>query len=148
MSNSILVAFNDSISSKGVIDFLVNSSFCHDSTSIALCHLFRKPSASEELMGKTFSTERESRLRNALENAREKLVKNGFDPGKIDIDIILEPYATLADGVIDQCKKRNVDLIIIGRKKMSKAEEFVMGDLSVKLVRNLDGVAVLVVKSP
>ena len=148
MSNSILVAFNDSISSKGVINFLVDSSFSHDNTSIFLCHLFRKPSASEELMGKTFSTERESRLRNALEIAREKLIDKGFEPGNIEIDIILEPYTTLADGVIDQCKKRNVDLVIIGRKKMSKAEEFVMGDLSVKLVRNLDGVAVLVVKSP
>ncbi len=147
MGNSILVAFNDSISSKGVIDFLVNSSFSRDNTSISLCHLFRKPSASEELMGKTFSAERESRLKSALESAREKLVENGFDPDKIDVDIVLEPYTTLADGVIDQCKKRKVDLIIIGRKKMSKAEEFVMGDLSVKLVRNLDGVAVLVVKS-
>ena len=148
MSNSILVAFNDSISSKSVINFLVNSSFSHDNTSITLCHLFRKPSASEELMGKTFSTERESRLRNVMESAREKLVKNGFNYENIEIDIILEPYTSLADGVIDQCKKRNVDLIIIGRKKMSKAEEFVMGDLSVKLVRNLDGIAVLVVKSP
>ena len=147
MSNSILVAFNDSISTKSVINFLVNFSFSHDNTSITLCHLFRKPSASEELMGKTFSTERESRLKNVMESVREKLIKNGFNPANIEIDIILEPYTILADGVIDQCKKRNVDLIIIGRKKMSKAEEFVMGDLSVKLVRNLDGIAVLVVKS-
>ena len=148
MNNSILVAFNDSISSKGIINFLVNSSFSRDNTSIIMCHLFRKPSASEELMGKTFSTERESRINNAMESAREKLIEKGFAPGNIETDIILEPYPTLADGVIDQCTKRNVDMVIIGRKKMSKAEEFVMGDLSVKLVRNLDGVAVLVIKSP
>jgi nucleotide-binding universal stress UspA family protein len=148
LNNSIFVAFNDSMSSKGVINFLVNSSFSHDKTSIILCHLFRKPSASEELMGKTFGTEMESRLKNAMENARERLVEKGFEPGNIEIDIILEPYPTLADGVIDQCIKRKVDMVIIGRKKMSKAEEFVMGDLSVKLVRNLDGVAVLVIKSP
>ena len=147
MSNKILIAFNDSISSKGVINFLVNSSFSHDNTTVILCHLFRKPSASEELMGKTFSTERESRIRKSIESAREKLVENGFNPEKIEIDIILEPYTTLADGVIDQCEKRNVDLVIIGRKKMSKAEEFVMGDLSIKLVRHLDRAAVLVVKS-
>jgi len=148
LNNSILVAFNDSISSKGIINFLVNSSFSRDNTSIIMCHLFRKPSASEELMGKTFSTERESRINNAMESAREKLIEKGFAPGNIETDIILEPYPTLADGVIDQCTKRNVDMVIIGRKKMSKAEEFVMGDLSVKLVRNLDGVAVLVIKSP
>jgi len=147
LSNTILVAFNDSISSKGVINFLVNSSFSHNNTSLILCHLFRKPSASEELMGKTFGTEMESRIRNVMESSKKKLVENGFNPDNIEIDIILEPYSTLADGVIDQCEKREVDLVIIGRKKMSKAEEFVMGDLSIKLVRNLDRAAVLVVKS-
>ena len=148
MSNSIFIAFNDSISSKGVLDFLVKSSFSRNNTFIFICHLFRKPSSSEELMGKTFTEERESRLWNSLNAAREKLVQNGFIAKNIEIDMIMEPYATLADGVIDQCEKRNIDLVIIGRKKMSKAEEFVMGDLSVKLVRNLDKTAVLVVKSP
>lgn len=147
MSNKILVAFNDSMSSKGVINFLVDSSFSHDNTSITLCHLFRKPSSSEELMGKTFSTERVSRIRDAMEIARSRLVESGFNPENIETDIILEPYATLADGVIDQCEKRDIDLVIIGRKKMSKAEEFVMGDLSIKLVRTLERAAVLVVKS-
>jgi len=147
LGNKILVAFNDSISSKGVINFLADSSFSHDNTSIILCHLFRKPSASEELMGKTFSTERESRIKKAMEIARNNLVEKGYNPENIKMKIILEPYPTLADGVIDQCEKRNIDLVIIGRKKMSKAEEFVMGDLSIKLVRNLDRAAVLVVKS-
>ncbi len=38
-------------------------------------------------------------------------------------------------------------MVVIGRKRMSKAEEFVMGDVSVKLVRALEGAAVLVVTS-
>ena len=148
MSNSIFIAFNNSMSSKGVLDFLVKSSFSRSSTSIIICHLFRKPTSSEELMGKTYTKERESRLWGALNAAKEKLVQSGFNAENIEVDMITEPYATLADGVLDQCEKRNIDLVIIGRKKMSKAEEFVMGDLSVKLVRNLDRMAVLVVKSP
>ena len=148
MSNSIFVAFNDSISSKGVLNFLINSSYINKSANIIICHLFRKPSAADELMGKTFTKEREARLWNTLEAARERLVNNGFNPDNVEIDIISEPYTTLADGVIDQCEKRDVDLVVIGRKKMSKAEEFVMGDLSIRLVRNLDRAAVLVVRSP
>jgi hypothetical protein len=38
-------------------------------------------------------------------------------------------------------------MVVIGRKDMSKAEEFVMGDASVKLIRELQGTAVLVIKS-
>ena len=70
-----------------------------------------------------------------------------FDREKIDTEIVSDAYQTIADGIIDQINKRNYKMVIIGRKKMSKAEEFVMGDISVKLIRALEGTAVLVVKS-
>jgi nucleotide-binding universal stress UspA family protein len=38
-------------------------------------------------------------------------------------------------------------MVVIGRRKKSKSEEFVLGDVSVKLVRALEGNAVLVVKT-
>jgi len=82
-----------------------------------------------------------------LEKAKEKLIKNGFLAEKIEIELLQEPYETIADGIIDQAKKRGSNLVILGRKKMSKAEEFVMGDVSVKVIRALEGAAVLVVKS-
>ncbi len=56
-------------------------------------------------------------------------------------------YPTVADGIIDQFKKGDYNIVVIGRKKMSKAEEFVLGDPCVKLVRELEGTAILVVKS-
>ena len=70
-----------------------------------------------------------------------------FNAEKIETKMVTEPYATVADGIIDQCKKRAYDIVVIGRKRMSKAQEFVLGDVSVKLVRALEGTAVLVVKS-
>jgi hypothetical protein len=38
-------------------------------------------------------------------------------------------------------------MVIIGRKRMTKAEEFVMGDVSVKLLRELEKMAILVVRT-
>ena len=38
-------------------------------------------------------------------------------------------------------------MVVIGRKRMSKAEEFVMGDPSIKLIRALQGASILVIKS-
>ena len=147
MNNSILVAFNDSISSRAVVDFLSKVCLSHDDSMITLLHLFRKPSASEELMGKKYPGERRERMTKALESAKENLIDGGFQPENIKIEIVTESYPTIADGIIDQCKKNNVDIVVIGRKRMSKAEEFVMGDVSVKLIRALEGVAVLVIKS-
>ena len=53
---------------------------------------------------------------------------------------------TVADGIIAEFERGAYDLVVIGRKKMSKAEEFVMGDASIKLIRALDKAPVIVVK--
>ena len=145
--NSILVAINDSVSSRAVVDFLANMSLCPEEWDISLLHFFRKPSSSEILMGKKFAADQPGRLTKVLEKAKEKLVESGFIPEKIETELVNEQYETVADGIIDQANKRKSSMVIIGRKKMSKAEEFVMGDISVKVIRALEGAAVLVVKS-
>ena len=144
---SLLVAINDSVSSRAVVDFLANMSLCPEEWDISMLHFFRKPSSSEVLMGKKFAADQPSRLVKVLEKAREKLIESGFLPEKIKTELISEHYDTVADGIIDQANKRKTSMVIIGRKKMSKAEEFVMGDISVKVIRALEGTAVLVVKS-
>lgn len=147
MPSSVLVSLDDSVSSKAALDFLARLEFCPEDCHITLLHLFRKPSASEELMGKKFTKEQPARFMAMLKKAKEKLIEFGFNPEKIETKMVTKPYATVADGIIDQCKKRAYDIVVIGRKRMSKAQEFVLGDVSVKLVRALEGTAVLVVKS-
>ena len=146
-NKSILVAINDSVSSRAVVDFLANMSLCPEEWDISLLHFFRKPSSSEILMGKKFAADQPSRLTKVLEKAKEKLIGCGFLSEKIEIELVDKHYETVADGIIEQANKRQVSMVIIGRKKMSKAEEFVMGDISVKVIRALEGAAVLVVKS-
>ena len=147
MNNSILVPLNDSVSSKAVVDYLARLSFCPEDAHITLIHLFKKPTATEDLMGKKFTAEQPARFEAVLEKAKDELIEHGFNPNNIEIKLITDPYPTVAEGIIDQFKKNHFDMVIIGRKHMSKAEEFVMGDISVKLVRALEGTAVLVVKS-
>ena len=148
MDNSMLVALNDSISSQAVIDFLADLPLCRDEMNVTLIHVYRKPSAVEDLMGQRFTSEQPSRFKKVLEEARDKLVARGFQPERIKIDLVDDPFPTVTDGIIDQFKKHKYDVVVIGRKNMSKAEEFVLGDISVKLVRALGATAVLVVKTP
>jgi nucleotide-binding universal stress UspA family protein len=121
---------------------------CPEDVNITLLHVFRKASASEELMGKKFTKEEADRFENLLQHAKDRLVEKGFLPDNIQTVMVEEPYTTIADGIIDQFKKEKFDMVVIGRKRMSKAEEFVMGDISVKLIRALEDAAVLVVTSP
>jgi len=135
------------VSSRAVLDYLVRLAFCPEDWEITLLHILRKPTASEELMGKKFTRELPSRFMSMLEKAKANLIEHGFNPNNIEIIMDTNTYETVADGIIEQCKKKSYDMVVIGRKRMSKAEEFVLGDVSIKLIRVLQGMAVLVVKS-
>jgi nucleotide-binding universal stress UspA family protein len=148
VDNSMLVALNDSISSQAVIDFLAGLPLRRDEMNVTLVHVYRKPSAVEDLMGQRFTSEQPSRFMKMLEDSRNRLIERGFRPERVRIDLVEHTFPTVTDGIIDQFNKHKYDMVVIGRKNMSKAEEFVLGDISVKLVRALGEAAVLVVKTP
>jgi nucleotide-binding universal stress UspA family protein len=145
LKNSMLIAMNDSLSARVAVDFIAGLAIRPEEMDITLLHVFRKPSAGEELMGEKFMKEQPARYLNAMEKARDRLVEKGCNPNMVSIKLVEDPYPTVAEGIIDQFDKGDYSMVVIGRKRMSKAEEFVRGDVSVKLVRALKGAAVLVV---
>lgn len=82
-----------------------------------------------------------------LEYARNILIDRGIDADPIRLRLVTEPYPTATGGIVDQFDRDMFHITIIGRRKKSTSEEFVLGDVSVKLVRALEGTAILVVKS-
>ena len=146
MKCSILMAFNDSASANAALECLLRISTCPEQSTITLLHIFRKPTGSEEMMGKKFMQTAPDRIREAMEKARNQLIAAGFGPESIRLALVDTPYPTVADGIIDQFNQGDYNLVVLGRKRMSKAEEFVLGDTSIRLVRALEGTAVLVVK--
>jgi nucleotide-binding universal stress UspA family protein len=148
MDSSILVAVDDTASSRTMVDYLISLPLRREDVHITLLHVFKKPSASVELMGERFTEQEPKRFLDVLQRAKNKLVENGFNPHKLEINMVSTLYPTVTDGIIDQLEKGDFDMAVIGRKKMSKAEEFVLGDISIKLVRSLKKGAILVVESP
>lgn len=148
MTISILVPINDSVSSRAIINFLINMPFCPDDSKITLIHIFRQPTSGEDLMGKKFMAEQPSRMAAMLQNAKDRLVEEkGVAPSQIETVLLTDPYPSVTEGIIDFFKRNKYEMVVIGRKKMSKSEEFVLGDISVKLIRTLDNTSVLVVKT-
>jgi len=127
---------------------MIDLELCSEQFDFRLIHILIRPSAGDELMGKKFMKEQPVRAQRMLNQARESLTGCGVSPSKIETEIVSEPCDTVADGIIDVCQNGDYRMVVIGRKKMSKAEEFVLGDPSVRLVRALEGTAILVVKTP
>jgi hypothetical protein len=83
---SILMAFNDSSSSRTALDFLVRMPIRPERIHITLVHVFRKPTGSEEMMGKKFMRNAPSRIKEAMERARAQLVAAGLPEGQIRLE--------------------------------------------------------------
>ena len=147
LSKTILVALNDSVSSRAAVDSLINLDICSGRTRVRLVHILIKPSAGDELMGRKFMREQPVRMHRTLEHAKNLLVKSGIPQENIDTEIVSDPCDTVSDGLIDIVQKGHYDMVVIGRKEMSKAQEFVLGDPSIRLIRALEGVVILVVKT-
>jgi nucleotide-binding universal stress UspA family protein len=143
---SILAAISSSISSRWVIDFLCQMPLRPDEVEIKLIHILREPKAGEDFLGEQFSQNLPERFREVLSQARQTMVDQGFSPDRITTDLITHDYPTITDGIIETFRKGSYNMVVVGRKRMSKAEEFVLGDPSVKLVRELGGTAIVVVK--
>jgi len=147
LGSTMLVPLNDTSTSRRVIDFLLNMSLCGD-TKLTLIHIFRKPSSGEELMGKKYMAEMPARLEKILTDAKERFVsEKGFDPENISVELVDKGHASVTEGIIDYFKNGDFDMVVIGRKHMSKSEEFVLGDISARLIRNLPKASILVVKT-
>jgi nucleotide-binding universal stress UspA family protein len=147
LANEILICVSDSRSSRAALDFFGSMAMCPEECNITLLHLFRQLSASEDLMGRKFVEELPARYRTVLEKARDNLIEYGYRPDRVRTLLVEKAYPTISDGILDQYKRQHYDMVIIGRKRMSKAEEFVLGDVSIKLVRALENTSILVVKS-
>ena len=104
-------------STRSALDFFINMGLQPEKMYLTLVHVFRKPTANEIMMGAKFTNKESVRFMNILEKAKNKLVQNGFHGDKIDINLVAEPYLTVADGIIDQVNKGNYKMVLIGRKR-------------------------------
>jgi nucleotide-binding universal stress UspA family protein len=147
LKNKILVPVNNYETSKAVLNYLIGLSLCPDKAGVTLLHILRVPSGGEELMGKKYMQKEPEKINALMVDAREELIEAGFIESAINTEVVQGQFPTVADGIIDYFKKNHHTMVVIGRKKLSKAEEFVLGDVSIKLVRALENTAVVVVKT-
>lgn len=146
MDTSILVVLNDTPCSQAAVRFLTQCPLSLADVQVTLLHVFRTPTGSEEMMGKKFLQAQRDKTEAAMSAARHMLIETGYPPDHIHAHIETEPYATVADGIISEVDKGDYDIVVIGRKKMSKSEEFVLGDASIKVIRDIEKATVIVVR--
>ena len=66
MNKSMLVVLNDMPCSEKAVEFLAEAPLSFSEVQITLIHIFRKPTGSEEMMGKKFMEAQKEKIQTAI----------------------------------------------------------------------------------
>jgi nucleotide-binding universal stress UspA family protein len=155
MGQKILVAFDDSENAMRAVEFITKS-FTTDHRitlfsviidTATICDM-DNPSLTPYFMaqkGAFCSVEDQKRtlVNEALQKAKELLVKAGFEEEHIVIKVETKKKG-VARGIIDEAAS-GYDVVVMGRRGLSGIKEFFLGSVSQKVLQSTEAVSVLLV---
>jgi nucleotide-binding universal stress UspA family protein len=155
MAKKILVAIDDSENGERAADFLAEN-FVRDlqitlfsviPDTKALCNM-DSPALTPYFKARqsnfcALEDQKKKIVREALEDAKEKLVGKGFSPDDITINIQTKKEDVAQDIVSEA--RTGFDLIIMGRRGLSQVREMFLGSISTKVIHLATDISVLIV---
>jgi nucleotide-binding universal stress UspA family protein len=146
---NILIAVDDSENARRAVSYVSQLLAGVKGFKILILHVISQP---EEDYFST-SAEKESWLSNyqlkvdvMLEDYRQILLREGFDPDDIRVQSTLRYCPSLSECILTEHDKTQYSTIVIGRKGLSRSEEFLFGSISNKIVNHARNCTVWVVE--
>jgi len=81
-----------------------------------------------------------------LEDYRQMFMRKGFDPDDISVQSTLRYCPSLSECILTEHDKTQYSTIVVGRKGLSRSEEFLFGSISSKIVNHARNCTVWVVE--
>lgn len=139
VNKKLLIAIDGSPSSMAAVDFVADNISGND-YSVGLIHVIRGfgslvPDNPEFLMPAENVELAHNEMLELFSGVKEKLIKSGFDEQHIRQRIITGVYSR-AGAIVEEAKAGDYGTIVIGRKGLSRVEEFFMGRVCNKVIHS------------
>jgi nucleotide-binding universal stress UspA family protein len=70
-----------------------------------------------------------------MEKARELLLRGGFDEARVESRFANSQNTRTSDVILEELKAGGFSATVIGRHRLSRAEEFLFGSVAIRLAR-------------
>ncbi|MDI6791570.1 MAG: universal stress protein [bacterium] len=146
--NKILIPIDDSIDCHVASNYVRHILGSQDrGLELVLLHVVPKAkSKEEENLREIPAEEKLEKMKELLNEIKNGFIEAGFNPESIRIEIDKGKHETAAESILDYLEKEHFGTVVIGRRGISKAEEFLYGSVSQKVVREAKGCTVWVVE--
>ena len=158
MAKKILIALDDSDNAMRAVKYVADSftrvheimllNVIPDTT--ALCEMtgFNSPTLTPYFLKQqgafcTLEDKKKDLMKKTLENAKEILLRAGFDKNKVKKKMIVGKKG--AAKVIIKEAKSGYDTLVMGRRGLSGLKEFIFGSVSHKVLTGLESVSILLI---
>jgi nucleotide-binding universal stress UspA family protein len=144
-----LIAVDESESSKRAVLYVADIVGGFPGFAVTLLSIIPEPeedffdSEEEQVSWTKEKIEAANRL---LNNYREIMIQAGFPPDKVRVRSCVGEERSFAEAILDTRCDLSCCTVVVGRHHKSKAEEFLLGSTSTRLIREAKNCAVWVVE--
>lgn len=136
--NNILLCIDSSANSDRAVEYLTQLGNALSEATFCILHIYPEPPPNYIIKGgtlKDYTQKRELRGINLISRARTRLLEAGFSEAKISSVVSMAEGMTISQRVLQIRKQGEFGTVIVGKRGISKAEEFIFGSVSNALAR-------------
>jgi nucleotide-binding universal stress UspA family protein len=149
VERQIMIAVDASANSKRAVQFVGDFFGCYPAIRVILLTIILEPSPGyfiNDQEQEKWLKEQQLQAERMMEAYKGLLVDSGFSPDKVETKIICEQAPSIADCILEAQEKLKCCTMVIGRRGISKKEEFIFGSTSNKILHEATNCAVLVIE--
>ena len=145
----IMIAVDSSDNARRAVLFVGDFFGCYDGFQVTLLHIILEPEATyfrDNDERQKWLAKQRGESGKMMEEYKHILVDAGFPEDKVNVRIDTMRAPSVADCIIKEQDEMKCCTIVIGRRGISKKEEFIFGSTSNKVIHEAKKCAVLVIE--
>lgn len=148
-NKKILLAVNNSENSRRAVSYVSQMIGDLKGFDIIFLHVINPPEKDYFPNPSEYDTwlqQYRLKIQSLLENYRQILIRDGFDPKALDLKIVLRYRPSTVECILEEQNRLGCSTIVVGRQRLSRSEEILFGGISSKLASDAKNCTVWIVE--
>jgi nucleotide-binding universal stress UspA family protein len=145
----IMIAVDSSDNARRAVLFVGDFFGCYDGFQVTLLHIILEPEATffeNDAVRTEWLAEKQRESERIMKEYKAILIDAGFPENKVNARIDTMRAPSVADCIIKEQEDMKCCTIVVGRRGISKKEEFIFGSTSNRIIHEAKKCAVLVIE--
>lgn len=148
-SHNLLMALDESENSRRALEYVSLWAACTEAVQVTLVHVIKEPSRDvlpDEDEREEYIGQKKKAAEAFLGRVEKDLNSRGVPDSRIEVKALhCSPPETVVDAILGETRSGDYDTIVLGRRGMSKKEEYIFGSVTNRIVREVSDISVWVV---